>query len=1433
MILRKSILTAAAIVAMTISLPQTTAASTNMNFEAIPGAYNHLITTLHRHSNGILWVGTATGLNRFDGYSVTPAQTLVPDSLSNIKDYISKICEDSKGRLWIKSQSLYCIYDPMTHTEVGDINKVLEEVGIPDGLITDIASDKDGSIWIAMADNGIYKIPGGTELAVKTEFKPNKDFNVSYIAFNKYGSAVCVDESGMLTWIDPHSLQVTDEVKPDKALSVNRKENYQLSVGKNNRYWIYSPLILELYDSNEGKWITDRIVERDKHGNTKHIYLNKKGELWIARDNHGFERVVDGENDIQFVPIDSPTDPTYKNTLTYFLDDDGGTTWIGTYKKGLFSTNESVKKFGIEELPDVNCMLAGSDNRVWVGTDSQGLWLWDTSTGEKHQVPDPSEGDTPAAITSLVKGPDNSLYVGAFAYGLRRVKDGRFESIKTGTALDNSYAWSLAPDGSGGLWIASMGGGLFHYNPSTGETKHYTDTNSGLRSNYLTMALKSKDGRTYIGHGVGIDYYDPADGLIHNIKDLSNNFNTEGWKLSQLFEDSRGLLWVGTSQGLKVIDRTHHKVTDVKTFQGKSTNYITGIIEDNEGSMWVSEGRILTNVKVSYADVTGDLKLSARHYDTEDGLMDSDFNQRSFAKLPSGEILLGGLYGANRFIPAEIKYNSMNPKVIFTDLYISDKLIHPGEKIKGKTIISEALHDGGEILLPHGTKDFTICFATDNYALPEKTIYQYKLEGYDDDWMTLPDGRHSVKYTNLSSGKYRLLVKGVNSDGFESDIPGELTIVVSPSFWITAWAFMIYAVVIALLVWGGITLIRRREQKRFDRRVEEEERKKQEEINQIKFDFFTNVSHDLRTPLTLIVSPLDEMIKDTHDERQHKRLSLLKDNATRLLALVNQLLDFRQNEATGLKLNPKEGDVVGFSKRVCDSFTSLSERKRINFSFYSDHNEIMMAFDEDKLEKIFMNLLSNAFKFTPSYGSISVSLEQVGGENPMLRIKVADTGKGIADKDKEFIFDSFYQANDIDDPQVQIGNGIGLSMVKEYVKLHQGTVRVTDNVEKGSVFIIDLPIVHSDFYENNEDKEDDQEEPGEQGSTINDLISSDVEHATTIDDLISSSNQLRVESEKATVETPDVEMTVETNVGKAAEDRVEFKDITEMQEENGEPGTEREIVRAGTEEETDIPDADDSDAGELPIALVVDDNPDMREMLRFELEKDFDVMTAADGNQALAKIKKRRPSIVLTDLMMPGMDGIELCRQMKSNSDTVSIPLIIVTAKHDLGVKIEGLTIGADDYITKPFNLDVLRLRMKRLIKLTGKGATRRLVDPEPESIKITPLDEKFIGKAMKYVSDNIDSPKLSVEDLSDHVGMSRVNLYKKIKQITGKTPVEFIRIIRLKRAAQLLRESQLNVSEIAYRTGFNNPKVFSKYFKEEFGILPSAYQNKKSKTAK
>jgi signal transduction histidine kinase/DNA-binding response OmpR family regulator len=583
----------------------------------------------------------------------------------------------------------------------------------------------------------------------------------------------------------------------------------------------------------------------------------------------------------------------------------------------------------------------------------------------------------------------------------------------------------------------------------------------------------------------------------------------------------------------------------------------------------------------------------------------------------------------------------------------------------------------------------------------------------------------SVTYTNLTPGSYVLEVKAVTNDGVASKNVASLEIVIHPPFWLSNWAKALYLLLAIVLIILCLRAVKRREYRKYIEQQKAEASRQQEELTQMKFRFFTNISHELRTPLTLILSPLEAMLREVKDAKQHGRLQIMYNNAERLLYLVNQLLDFRKSEQVGLKYLPVEGDVVSFTKNICDNFVGYSENKNVQLTFFSSRPHLPMLFDGDKYSKIILNLLSNAFKFTPDGGRVDVALS-TDADN--LVVKVADTGIGIADSEKQHVFEGFYQT----DTSKSSGSGIGLSLVKEYVKLHNGTVDVVDNVGGGSVFIVTMPIRHK--------------------------------------------------------------------------------------------------TEAAEPEAVAAPAVADSSNDVRQRVLVVDDNADLLSFLTSELSGVYHVDTAADGMQAIEHIEQSRPDIIISDVMMPEMDGIELCRRLKSNPKYSAIPLIILTAKHDEQAKVEGLTIGADDYITKPFNCDLLRLRIKKLLDLSGRGVQRSLIEPEPEHIKVTSLDEKLVEDAVKYVEKNMERPDLSVEELSRQLGMSRVHLYKRMRQVTGKTPIEFIRVMRLKRAAQLLRESQLNVSEIAYRVGFNNPKYFSNYFKQEFGVLPSVYQAQQSK---
>ena len=559
------------------------------------------------------------------------------------------------------------------------------------------------------------------------------------------------------------------------------------------------------------------------------------------------------------------------------------------------------------------------------------------------------------------------------------------------------------------------------------------------------------------------------------------------------------------------------------------------------------------------------------------------------------------------------------------------------------------------------------------------------------------------------------------------------------------WAYLLYAVGLVIVLFLARYRMLKREREKFHLQQIENEVAKNEEINNMKFRFFTNVSHELRTPLTLIISPLEGMLKETTDELQSTRLQLMYRNAQRLLHLVNQLLDFRKGEMSTHQLSLSEGDIISYVHSVCNSFLLMADKKHIQFSFFSGIDTFSMAFDADKVGKIVMNLLSNAFKFTPEGGRVTVMIEHVAGTPDILEIKIADTGIGISDVDKEHIFERFYQAGH-KGVEETTGNGIGLSLVRDFVTLHEGEVKVFDNIGMGSVFVIQFPVKH-----------------------------------------------------------------VETQV--------------QLPEETGMP--------AGDEEDKEMKEEarEETERKNFPLLLIVDDNEDFRIFMRYSLELQYRVKLAVNGKEAWEMMQEELPDLVISDVMMPQMDGNELCRLIKQDKRTAHIPVILLTARQNTEAKLEGLQTGADDYVTKPFNMTILVLRIRKLIELSRyHRVTQGMIDPAPSEIVITSLDEKLIEKAIKYVEDNMSRTELSVEELSRELGMSRVHLYKKLLQITGKTPIEFIRVIRLKRAAQLLRESQLHVSEVAFEVGFNNPKYFSRYFKDEFGVLPSVYQEKEGK---
>ena len=1320
------------------------------HLEVSDGLSNNSVNTICKDRDGFMWFGTTTGLNRYDGYTFKIYQHAENDPGSLPDNYITDIVEMPDGRFWVNTGRGYVLFDKEQDCFITDVTgfmKNLESGGVPEQVFV----DREGNTCLSVAGEGCYRYKeGGKRLFFSYVEHSLPEHGVTQIAECSDG-LLLIYNTGLLVCLDRATLAIkwqSDEIK--KYIPAGKTIEFSLFVDRDNCIWAYSLMGIWAYDCGTKSWRTDLTAIWSSRPDViiHAVAQDIEGRIWVGKDYDGID-VLEKETGkvTSLVAHDDNGRSLPHNTIYDLYADRDGIMWVGTYKKGVSYYSESIFKFNMYEWGDITCIEQADENRLWLGTNDHGILLWNRSTGKAEPFWRDAEGQLPNPVVSMLKSKDGKLWVGTFNGGLYCMNGSQIRSYKegVGNALASNNVWALVEDDKGRIWIASLGGGLQCLEPVSGTFETYTSSNSALLENNVTSLCWVDNNTLFFGTAnQGVGMMDMRTREIKKIQGQSGNVKLSNDAVNHVYKDSRGLVWIATREGLNVYDTRRHVFLDLSPVAEAKGNFIAAITEDQERNMWVSTSRKVIRVTVA-SDGKGSYLFDSRAYNSEDGLQNCDFNQRSIKTLHNGIIAIGGLYGVNVFAPDHIRYNKMLPNVMFTGLSLFDEAVKVGQSYGGRVLIEKELNDVENVEFDYKQNIFSVSFASDNYNLPEKTQYMYKLEGFNNDWLTLPLGVHNVTFTNLAPGKYVLRVKAINSDGYVGIKEATLGIVVNPPFWMSWWAYLLYAVGLVIVLFLARYRMLKREREKFHLQQIENEVAKNEEINNMKFRFFTNVSHELRTPLTLIISPLEGMLKETTDELQSTRLQLMYRNAQRLLHLVNQLLDFRKGEMSTHQLSLSEGDIISYVHSVCNSFLLMADKKHIQFSFFSGIDTFSMAFDADKVGKIVMNLLSNAFKFTPEGGRVTVMIEHVAGTPDILEIKIADTGIGISDVDKEHIFERFYQAGH-KGVEETTGNGIGLSLVRDFVTLHEGEVKVFDNIGTGSVFVIQFPVKH-----------------------------------------------------------------VETQV--------------QLPEETGMP--------AGDEEDKEMKEEarEETERKNFPLLLIVDDNEDFRIFMRYSLELQYRVKLAVNGKEAWEMMQEELPDLVISDVMMPQMDGNELCRLIKQDKRTAHIPVILLTARQNTEAKLEGLQTGADDYVTKPFNMTILVLRIRKLIELSRyHRVTQGMIDPAPSEIVITSLDEKLIEKAIKYVEDNMSRTELSVEELSRELGMSRVHLYKKLLQITGKTPIEFIRVIRLKRAAQLLRESQLHVSEVAFEVGFNNPKYFSRYFKDEFGVLPSVYQEKEGK---
>ncbi|HEU4554555.1 MAG TPA: two-component regulator propeller domain-containing protein [Chitinophaga sp.] len=1332
------------------------------------GLSNNQVSCIFKDSKGFMWFGTVSGLNRYDGYTFRIFKHDLRDTTSLPDNFIERITGAPGGLLWIYARDGQHVYDPARNA-FRQPQPVLQQWGIPGAAVNDIVRDTMGRYWFIVPAAGLYCYTPGKQPALHIQHTKDSasisDNNIAAISGAGQGHCWLLHGNGLLEKMDGRTHRVIYRNDYLQRQHKGAVQTYSLLTDREGDLWIYSTT------DPQGVWYFNRATQSFVHydQNSSPIRLNNnivrgvvqdnQGRIWIGTD-HGGINIINKQRQSIHYEVNQPENPKSlaQNSITTLYKDNTGIIWVGTYKKGVSYYHENIVKFPLyqhqpfnaQSLPydDVNRFVEDDAGNLWIGTNGGGLIYFNRNTNTytqyRHDPNNPASLSSDV-IVSLWIDHRQQLWVGTYFGGLDCFANGRFAHYRNDPAnpasLSNNSVWEIFEDSRQQLWVGTLGAGLNLFNPATQTFRVYRkEQPNAIHSNYIAALLEDQKGNLWIGTDNGVDIKDAATGRFTAYsKTLSNN------NVICLFEDSRGWIWIGTREGLNLYDPQQQQSRIFRKEDGLPDNTVLNILEDNDHTLWMSTPNGLSNLSIT----TAAGKTPAFHflnYDAADGLQGKEFNENAALKTRQGELLFGGSNGFNLFYPHTITRNKNVPPLVFTDFQVFNKSMGAGEKINGRVLLRQDISATQQITLKYKENVFSIGFAALSYFHPEKSRYAYMLEGFNQEWLTTGDGQRKATFTNLDPGDYVFRVKASNNDGVWTQHPLELRIKILPPFWKTPLAFLIYGV----LILGALLLARRlmleRERLRFRIEQERQQAQRMHELDALKIRFFTNISHEFRTPLSLIITPLEKIIKNTQETGVKGQLELIQRNARRLLNLVNQLLDFRKMEVQEIKLHTTEGDIVAFIQELTASFSDLSEKKQVRLNFHTSVGSLVMSYDADKIEKIIFNLLSNAFKFTPEHGHVTVGL-QLSDDGRQLIIQVKDTGIGMPLEQQERIFERFFQ-HEGQGSLLNQGSGIGLSITREFVKLHGGTITVDSAPEMGSCFTIQLPV------------------------KTNAALPVPVTEITA--------------AGAHTVQTPSAPAPAP-------------------------------VIPVRT--------------GKKPLVLLVEDNEDFRFYLKDNLGLHYQVATAENGQSAWNILQHSLPDLVVSDISMPVMDGLELCRRIRGNQRTAHIPIILLTARTTEADQLEALERGATDFITKPFSFEVLLSRIRNLIaqQVTLKKSLREKITVNPSEVAISSADEQFIQQALQVVEKHLSDPDFSVEDLSRALHMSRVSAYKKILSLTGKTPIEFIRSIRLKRAAQLLEKSQLTVAEVAYEVGFNNPKYFSRYFKTAYNVLPSAYGRQQS----
>jgi len=1355
-------------------------AQRELNFTALTtknGLSANTINVIVQDHKGVLWFGTNDGLNRFDGTNVTVYTHNERDSTSLPTNEVISLFEDKSGRLWVGTSGGALVYYDQRH------NSFLSYNG-------------DGSI------------------------KRNTVVNTRALYEDSYGN-IWAGSYGEFKIIDTHSGKIR-RVDISKQISANINVLVVLSFFEDSfhRMWVGTTGGLLLYDRKSDKFIRylhdDHVPASLSGDEVRSIAQDAHGHLFFATNN-GLNKLMPDGKSFQIFRHEDRYSPSILSDLVYTIvalpghklwigTEEGlnifdcdksaftaikpdkrksfsltnksvrsiyvaqkGIIWLGTYQGGVNKYDPNLALFNLEHgspfdpkglSSGVVTSFAGyKTGKIFIGTDGGGLNLFDRKTGLFDHCEIKSKIDlsgNPLSILTLELDSRKKLWIGTYRNGLFLYDPltGRYQQYLKGNTqhdLSQNDIFCIKEDSRGLIWIGTNGYGINVLDPKTNNIVRYS--NHPQQKNELKLPLngfmrviaENKNGDIWLGStGSGIAVYHPRDRSFT----VYNKRNSLLWNdgVLSILHDRAGNTWVGTyGGGLNLFNKKTGKFSHLTEDDGLPNGIIYKILEDAKGTIWVSTDKGISCIDPKTKKI--------KNFGRPNGVQDSPFVFGSGMSTATGELFFGGQDGFNYFTPTALPTNNEIPPVLLTDLKVSNNTVVPGEG----SPIREHISTAKDIDLLFG-QNFSISYVALNYTAPQQNRYSYLLTGFDHDWNYVGKEK-TAYYTNLDPGNYVFQVRASNNEGTWNNKVTTINIHVLPPVWRTTYAYFAYILIIA----GTLFYVRRRgiqkikkqlalEQEKVNaQKLIEQQRREAEQIHELdmqKIKFLTNLSHEFRTPISLILAPADKMLSLPKDPTITGQVKMIRRNARRLLNLVNQLLDFRKMEEQELNLNLSEGDLIAFIKEAAESFHDLSDRKKIALFVESSLPGLPARFDHDKIERVIFNLLSNAFKFTNEGGEIRLKMTvrtDDQSQQLLFCVAISDTGIGINPALRERIFERFFMENKAASILNQ-GSGIGLAITKEFVQLHGGEISVESKPGQGSTFYLTLPVNEAALPFSNKIIADDDLEDIEMAQSVTDEKSNTIIH------------------------------------------------------------------------------------DKLATVLLVEDNDEFRYHLKDRLQAYYQIIEATNGKEGWQKALSGHPQLIVSDISMPYMDGIELSQKIKTDKRTNHIPIILLTASNAEEDQLKGLETGVNDYLTKPFNFEILNTKIKNLLLYNRsiKHAYSRQIEVKGKEIEIESTDVKLLNTILQYIDEKLNNPELSVEELSKHVGMSRGSLYHKLLELTGLTPIEYIRSVKLGRAAELLEKSDYNIAQIAYMTGFGTPSYFSRLFKSHYHVLPSEYINSK-----